>query len=143
MDRQVVEVAIELIEAVGSGQVPVAVAEVVLAELAGGVALFLQKVGDGGCPIGHAMLGARHAGLRVSGGCQPIRDQFVEFFRGQSRMGGHRHLDQCLLAAGEGGLEIALENRGERLLGFPFGMLRRELLDAVEDLEGLEIDRLL
>ena len=44
---QVVEVAEELVEAVRRGQELVAVAEVVLAELAGDVAQRLQQVGDG------------------------------------------------------------------------------------------------
>jgi hypothetical protein len=44
---EVVEVAEELVEAVVGGQVLVAVAEVVLAELAGGVALRLEQAGDG------------------------------------------------------------------------------------------------
>ena len=44
---EVVEVAEELVEAVHGGQVLVAVAEVVLAELSGRVALRLESVGDG------------------------------------------------------------------------------------------------
>ena len=44
---EVVEVAEELIEAVHRGQVLVEVAQVVLAELTGGVALVLQQFGDG------------------------------------------------------------------------------------------------
>ena len=44
---EVVEVAEELVEAMHGRQVLVAVAEVVLAELAGGVALRLQELGDG------------------------------------------------------------------------------------------------
>ena len=44
---QVIQVAEELIEAVNGGQELVAVAEVVLAELAGGVALRLERGGDG------------------------------------------------------------------------------------------------
>ena len=52
---QVVEVAEELVESVHRRQVRVAVAQVVLAELAGGVALRLQQIGDGGCPVGNAL----------------------------------------------------------------------------------------
>ena len=44
---EVVEVAEELVEAVHRRQVLVAVAEVVLAELAGGVAQRLEQLGDG------------------------------------------------------------------------------------------------
>ena len=43
---QVVEVAVELVEAVDRGQKFVAVAQVVLAELAGGVAVRLEQLGD-------------------------------------------------------------------------------------------------
>jgi hypothetical protein len=45
----------------------VAVAEVVLAELAGGVALGLQQAGDGRVLDLHALLGARHADLGQAG----------------------------------------------------------------------------
>ncbi len=58
---QVVEVAEELVEPVHGRQVRVAVAQVVLAELAGGVALLLEQVGDGGRPVRYALRGARHA----------------------------------------------------------------------------------
>ena len=43
---QVVEVAVELVEAVDRGEELVAIAQVVLAELAGGVALRLEQLGD-------------------------------------------------------------------------------------------------
>ena len=56
---QVVEVAEELVEAVVGRQVLVVVAEVVLAELAGGVALGLEQTGDGRVFRPHAELGAR------------------------------------------------------------------------------------
>ena len=49
---EVVEVAEELVEAVLGRQVLVAVAEMVLAELAGGIALRLHHVGDGRHPVG-------------------------------------------------------------------------------------------
>ena len=61
---QVIQVAEELVEAVGGGQVLVLVAEVVLAELAGGVAQRLEQLGNGGVlrlqpdvRAGHAHLG--------------------------------------------------------------------------------------
>ena len=47
------------------------------------------------------------------------------------------------LAAGQRGLHVALEQRGEGLLVLPLGMLRRERLDAVEREEELEVHRLL
>ena len=48
-----------------------------------------------------------------------------------------------LLAAGERAFHVALEQRGERLLVLPLGMLRGERLHAVEREEELEIHRLL
>ena len=45
---KVVEIAEELVEAVHRGKELVAVAEVVLAELAGGIAQWLQQIGNGG-----------------------------------------------------------------------------------------------
>ena len=41
-----IQVSVELVEAVHGGQVLVAVAQVILAELAGGVALCLQQFGN-------------------------------------------------------------------------------------------------
>jgi hypothetical protein len=58
---EVVEVAEELVEAVDGGQVLVAVAQVVLAELAAHVALFLEQVGNGRRPVGDAVIRTRHA----------------------------------------------------------------------------------
>ncbi len=64
---EVVEVAEELVEAVVGRQVLVAVAEVVLAELAGGVALVLEQHGNCRVLDPHAFLGARQADLGESG----------------------------------------------------------------------------
>ena len=58
---EVVEIAEELVEPVHGRQVLVAVAQVVLAELAGGVALRLEQVGDGRRPVGDALRRTRHA----------------------------------------------------------------------------------
>ena len=60
---EVIQVAEELVEAVHGGQMLVAVAEVVLAELAGGVALRLQCGGDGRVLRLQAEFGAGHADL--------------------------------------------------------------------------------
>ena len=60
---EVVEVAEELVEAVHGGQVLVAVALVVLAELAGGVALAFQHGGHRHVGLLPAFLGAGHADL--------------------------------------------------------------------------------
>ena len=64
---QVIEVAEELVEAVLGRQVLVLVAEVVLAELAGGVALLLEQVGDGRGPVRNTVVGARHADGQQAG----------------------------------------------------------------------------
>ncbi len=58
---QMVEVAEELIEAMHRRQMRVLVAEMVFAELAGGVALRLEQVGDRRRPIRNALRRTRHA----------------------------------------------------------------------------------
>ena len=60
---QVVEVAEELVEAVHGRQRFVAVADVVLAELAGGVAEVLEQPADGGVELAHAHRRAGEADL--------------------------------------------------------------------------------
>src|SRR5262249_45311580 len=55
---EMVEVAEELVEAVDGGQELVAVAEVILAELAGGVALRLEQIGERRVLLGQSFLGA-------------------------------------------------------------------------------------
>jgi hypothetical protein len=64
---EVVKVAEEDVEAVISWQMLVAVTEVVLTKLAGGVALGLEHPGDGRVLLPHAELGARQANLGESG----------------------------------------------------------------------------
>ena len=64
---EVIEVAEEFVESVHGRQEFVAVAEVVLAELAGGVAQRLQQLGDGRVFLLQADGGARHADLREPG----------------------------------------------------------------------------
>ena len=64
---QVVEVAEELVEAVRRGQHLVAVAQVVLAELPGDVALRLEQRGDGRVFLPHALGRTRQAHLREAG----------------------------------------------------------------------------
>src|SRR3990170_5005531 len=58
---EVVEIAEELVEPMHRRQMLVAVAEVVLAELAGRVTLLLEQVGDCRRPFGDALRRARHA----------------------------------------------------------------------------------
>ena len=64
---QVVQVAEELVEPVHRRQVLVAVAEVVLAELAGGVAERLEQLGDGGILGAQAQVRARQPDLAQPG----------------------------------------------------------------------------
>ena len=64
---QVVEVAEELVEAVHGGQDLVVVAQMVLAELAGGIALRLEELGDGRVLRLQAERRARHADLGQAG----------------------------------------------------------------------------
>ena len=64
---EVIEVAVELVEAVDGGQELVAVAQMVLAELAGRVALRLQQLGDRRIFLAQAQRGARQADLGQAG----------------------------------------------------------------------------
>ena len=64
---EVIEVAEELIEAVDGRQRLVAIADVVLAELAGGVAEVLQQAADGGIELAHAHRRAGEADLGEPG----------------------------------------------------------------------------
>ncbi len=88
---EVIEVAEELVEAVHDGQGLVAVAEVVLAELAGGVALGLERGGDGGIlglqaerRPGHAHLGQAGA-VRVLAGDEGCATGSAALLRRSSR----------------------------------------------------------
>ena len=62
-----IEVAEELIKAVYRWEELVAVAQMVLAELTGGVALGLEQLGDGWVFLLQADVNARHADLREAG----------------------------------------------------------------------------
>ena len=64
---EVIKIAEELIEAVHRRQVLVAVAQVVLAELAGGVAERLHDIGDAGIERPEPEFGARQADLGQAG----------------------------------------------------------------------------
>ena len=64
---QVIQVAEELVEAVVGGQMLVLVAQVVLAELAGGVAQRLQQLGDGGILGLQSHFSSRHSHLAQPG----------------------------------------------------------------------------
>src|SRR5262249_2520984 len=62
-----VEIAEELVEAVNGGEKLVAVAEVVLAELAGGVSLRLEQIGERRILLRQSLLGAGQADLQQAG----------------------------------------------------------------------------
>jgi hypothetical protein len=64
---EVIEIAEELIEAVVRRQMLVEIAEVVLAELPGCVALCFQQCGDGGVLFLHPLRGTRHTDLGKPG----------------------------------------------------------------------------
>ena len=64
---EVVEVAEEFVEAMHRRQVLVAVAEMILAELASRVALRLEQLGERRVLVGQPFLGARQADLEQAG----------------------------------------------------------------------------
>ena len=80
---------------------------------------------------------------RMSRGREPIGDDLLELVGGHAGVGRHDDFQQALLAGCGKRLHVALEHRLERLLVFPFRMLRRQRLDAVEREGELEIHRLL
>ena len=87
--------------------------------------------------------GEELAGLRMFRGGDPILDDLLKLHRGHARVRGHDEFEERVVAAGERGFQIALEQRGERFLGLPLGMLRRERLHAVEREVELHGHRLL
>ena len=66
-----VERAVELVEPVDGGQELIAVAQMVLAELAGGVALGLEQLGDGHVAELEALRRTGHADFGVAAAAQP------------------------------------------------------------------------
>ena len=87
--------------------------------------------------------GVELAGLRMFRDGDPILDDLFKLHRGHAHVRGHDEFDERVVTAGKRGFQIALEQRGERFLGFPFGMLRRERLHAVEREVELNGNRLL
>ena len=73
----------------------------------------------------------------------PVLHDLLELVGGHARVRGHDDLEHRLLPAGQRGFQVALEQRGERLLVLPLRMLRRERLHPVEREDQLEIHRLL
>ena len=63
---EVIEIAEELVEAVNGRQEFVAVAEMILAELAGGVTLRLEQIGNGRVLVRQPLLRRRQADLQES-----------------------------------------------------------------------------
>ena len=76
-------------------------------------------------------------------GRDPVLDDLLELHRGHARVRGHHEVQERAIAAGERGFQIAFEQRGERLLVLPLGMLRRERLHAIEREVELNGHRLL
>ena len=77
-------------------------------------------------------LGEEPAGLRMLRGGDPVLDDPPELRGGHARVGGHDDFEQRLVAGGERGPQVPLEQRGERLLGLPLGVLRHQGLHTVE-----------
>ena len=91
---QVIEVAEELVEAVDGRQVLVAIAEVVLAELAGGVAHRLERGRDRRRLVRNADRGARLADRRQAGADRELAGDEVRAPGGAARLGvvvGEQH----------------------------------------------------
>jgi hypothetical protein len=95
---EVVQAAEEFIEAVHRGQELVAVAQVVLAELAGGIAVRLEHLGDRRIFLLQADIGAGHANL------------------GQTRANGVLPGDECRTTRGAALLSIIV-SKGDAFLG--------------------------
>ena len=72
------------------------------------------------------------AGLRMSGRGDPILYDLLKFHRGHARVRGHDEFEERVVAAGERGFVVSLENRSERFPCFPFGMPTGKRLHAVE-----------
>ena len=79
---------------------------------------------------------------RVLGRFDPIGDDLREFVGREIGVAGHHELHGGLFAAVEAGLHVAGQDRLVRLFRFPFGMLRRERLDAVDREHDLRVHRL-
>ena len=104
---QVIEVAEELVEAVHGRQVFVAVAEMVLAELAGGVAERLEQLGDGRVFLLQADRGAGHADLGQAGADRVLAGDEARAAGGAALLGvvvgeGHAFLARCGRCSGSG-----------------------------------------
>src|SRR5688572_11860397 len=76
-------------------------------------------------------------------GGEPVLDNALELVGGEVRVRCAHDLHHRVLTAGQRGLEVALEQRGERLLVFPLRVLGTQRSDAVDGEEELEIQRLL
>ena len=67
-----IEIAEELIESMGGGQIPVFITEMVFAELAGGVAQGFKQLGDGDILGLKADIGARHTDFGQTGAVRAL-----------------------------------------------------------------------
>ena len=91
--------------------------------------------------VGH--VGEQPAGLGMLRGGDPVLHDLLEFHRGHAGVGGHHEVQDRAVAAGQRSIHVALEQRGERFLGLPFRMLRRQRLHAIEREVELDGHRLL
>ena len=91
--------------------------------------------------IGH--FGEEPTGLRMLRGGDPILDDLLELHGGHARVCGHDDFEEWAVTAGKRRLQVALEQRGERLLGLPLRVLRCERFHPVERKIQLHGNRLL
>ena len=68
----------------------------------------------------------------MPGAVEPGRHDLGELLGAHAGVRGHDELDDSLLSRGGQRLEVARQHGGERRLGLPLGVLRRERLHAVE-----------
>ena len=76
-------------------------------------------------------------------GRDPVLHGAGELVRGHPGMGRGHDLEHAFLPGRGDALHVALEQRGERLLGLPLGVLRRQRLHAIEREQELKRHRLL
>ena len=76
-------------------------------------------------------------------GGNPVLHDLLEFLRAHARVRRGDDLEYRFFPAGKRTFYVTFEQLCERLLRFPFGMLRRKRLHAIEREHELEIYRLL
>jgi hypothetical protein len=79
----------------------------------------------------------------MPGTCDPIRRNRRELVRGHAGMGNRRQFQKCLYASCGNSFHIVIQGRYVEWIVFPFRMLRRHRLHAIERECNLEIEWLL